>query len=101
MSPSTKLNDNSEITIPIRNLIALIITTAIGVMGYSNITERLSFVEHSLVLHTVQIDQNSEFRTLWPRGELGALPDDAEQNIRLTFLEKQLAGVLEKMEADE
>tara|TARA_R110002020_G_scaffold67682_1_gene177538 strand:+ start:15611 stop:15916 length:306 start_codon:yes stop_codon:yes gene_type:complete len=101
MAPSTKLNDNSEITIPIRNLIALIIATAIGVMGYSNLTERLSFVEHSLVLQTIQVDQNSEFRTLWPRGELGALPDDAEQNIRLDFLEKQLEGVLEKMEADE
>jgi hypothetical protein len=32
---------------------------------------------------------NSEFRVKWPRGELGALPDDAEQNMRLLFLEKQ------------
>ena len=101
MASSTKLNDNSEITIPIRNLIALIIATAIGVMSYSNITKRLSFLEHSLVLQSVEVEQNSEFRTLWPRGELGALPDDAEQNIRLTFLEKQLEGVLEKMGADE
>jgi hypothetical protein len=31
---------------------------------------------------------NSEFRIKWPRGELGALPDDAEQNMRLLFLEK-------------
>jgi len=101
MASSTKLNDNSEITIPIRNLIALIIATAIGVMSYSNITKRLSFLEHSLVLQSVEVEQNSEFRTLWPRGELGALPDDAEQNIRLTFLEKQLEGVLEKIGADE
>ena len=100
MVSSTKLNDNSEITIPIRNLIALIIATAIGVMSYSNITKRLSFLEHSLVLQSVEVEQNSEFRTLWPRGELGALPDDAEQNIRLTFLEKQLEGVLEKMGED-
>ena len=101
MASSPKLSDNSEITIPIRNLIALIIATAIGVMSYSNITKRLSFLEHSLVLQSVEVEQNSEFRTLWPRGELGALPDDAEQNIRLTFLEKQLEGVLEKMRADE
>jgi hypothetical protein len=31
---------------------------------------------------------NSEFRIRWPRGELGALPDDAEQNMRLIYLEK-------------
>lgn len=96
-----KLNDGSEITIPIRNLIALIITTAVGVMGYFNITERLSFLEHNHALQTVQVEQNSEFRTLWPRGELGSLPDDAEQNIRLTFLEKQIEGLLIKMEAQE
>lgn len=36
-----------------------------------------------------EVDMNSEFRVKWPRGELGALPDDAEQNMRLTFLEKQ------------
>ena len=29
----------------------------------------------------------------WPRGELGSLPDDAEQNIRLTYLEKKLEQV--------
>jgi len=33
---------------------------------------------------------NSEFRVKWPRGELGSLPDDAEQNIRLDFLEKKI-----------
>jgi len=32
---------------------------------------------------------NSEFRVKWPRGELGSLPDDAEQNMRILFLEKQ------------
>lgn len=36
-----------------------------------------------------EVELNSEFRVKWPRGELGALPDDAEQNMRLTFLEKQ------------
>jgi len=89
-SPSTKLNESSEITIPIRNLIALVLATGVAVMGYFNITERLSFLEHNQALQTVQVEQNSEFRTLWPRGDLGALPDDAEQNIRLTYLEQQL-----------
>ena len=36
---------------------------------------------------------NSEFRTKWPRGELGALPDDAEQNMRLNFYERELEKV--------
>ena len=98
MPPATKLNESSEITIPLRNLIALIVATAIGVMGYFYITERLSFLEHNHALQTIQVEQNSEFRTLWPRGELGSLPDDAEQNIRIDFLEQQLEKIIEKME---
>ena len=84
---STRLNESSEITIPLRNLIALIVATGIAVTGYFRLTERLSFVERSVELMNVQVESNSEFRILWPRGELGALPDDAEQNIRLTYLE--------------
>jgi len=41
---------------------------------------------------------NAEFRIKWPRGELGALPDDAEQNMRLTFIEKQMQKHEEQLE---
>ena len=84
---STRLNESSEITLPVRNLLALIVATGVAVTGYFRVTERLSFMERSVELMNVQVDSNSEFRILWPRGELGSLPDDAEQNIRLTYLE--------------
>jgi len=45
-----------------------------------------------------EVDMNSEFRVKWPRGELGALPDDAEQNMRLLFLEKQASKQEELLE---
>ena len=83
-----RLNESSESTIPVRNLIALVLATGVAVMGYFNITERLNFLEHNSDLLTISVEQNSEFRTLWPRGELGSLPDDAEQNLRLTYLEE-------------
>ena len=84
---STRLNESSEITIPVRNLLALIVATGVAVTGYFRVTERLSFMERSVELMNVQVESNSEFRILCPRGELGSLPDDAEQNIRLTYLE--------------
>lgn len=83
-----RLNDQSEITIPVRNLIALVAATAVAVTGYYRVGERLSVLERSAELSGVQIEANSEFRVLWPRGELGSLPDDAEQNMRLTYLEE-------------
>ena len=33
---------------------------------------------------------NSEFRVKWPRGELGALPDDAKQDLRIEYLQTDL-----------
>ena len=95
--PTTRLNESSEITIPVRNLIALVFATGVAVMGYFNITERLNFLEHNSDLLTISVEQNSEFRTLWPRGELGSLPDDAEQNLRLMYLEEMINELEEQI----
>ena len=82
---ASRLNDGSEITIPVRNLIALIAATAVAVTGYYRVGERLSVLERNAELSAVQIEANSEFRILWPRGELGSLPADAEQFMMLEF----------------
>ena len=95
--PTTRLNESSEITIPVRNLLALVVATGVAVTGYFRVTERLSFIERSVELMNVQVESNSEFRILWPRGELGALPDDAEQNLRLTYLEGMIDEIEEQI----
>ena len=83
--PAARVNDSSEITIPVRNIIALIAATAVAVTGYYRVGERLSVLERNAELSAVQIEANSEFRILWPRGELGSLPADAEQFMMLEF----------------
>ena len=40
---------------------------------------------------------NTEFRVKWPRGELGALPDDAKQDLRIEYLQKDVESILEKI----
>jgi hypothetical protein len=87
------LNDNTMVNIPIRNLIALVFGVAIAATAYVNITTRITQLEHDRSLGDLEIKQNSEFRIKWPRGELGALPEDAEQNLRLQYLEKHLDEV--------
>jgi len=44
------------------------------------------------------VERNTFFSENWPRGSIGALPDDAEQNMRLTFLEKQIGKHEELLE---
>ena len=91
-----KVSDSSVISIPLRNLIAIIIGVSVAVSGYFALTQRLDMIEKDTDIMKVFVDQNSEFRVKWPRGELGALPDDAEQNMRLNHIEKQLEKLLEE-----
>ena len=93
-----KVSDSSVISIPLRNLVAIIIGVSVAVSGYFALTQRLDMIEKDTDIMKVFVDQNSEFRVKWPRGELGALPDDAEQNMRLNHLEKQVEKLLEELD---
>ena len=87
---AVKINHKTELTIPVRNLVGLIIAVAVFVWAYFAVEERLNMLEHVTKIIDIEMKMNSEFRVKWPRGELGALPDDAEQNLRLDFLEKKV-----------
>ena len=98
------LNDSTNITIPIRNLIALVLAVAVSVTGYVNLISRITQLEQTQHIKDVEMGMNSEFRIKWPRGELGALPDDAEQNLRLTYVEsnlEELNNVVRKLQVKE
>ena len=88
---SLNVSDNSVIAIPLRNLIAIIGTVAVGVWGYFGVSERLNFIEHELDLQMKDIELNSEFRIKWPRGEMGSLPDDARQDMKIEMLEQEVS----------
>jgi len=45
---------------------------------------------------SADLEKNTEFRIKWPRGEMGALPADAEQ----FMLIEHIAGELEKLAKD-
>ena len=38
-----------------------------------------------------ELEKNSEFRIKWPRGEMGSLPDDARQDMKIEMLEQEVA----------
>jgi hypothetical protein len=90
-----KVNESTDITIPLRNLLSIIGGVAIAVIGYFHIDERIMMLEHEQEKMMLDVENNSEFRIKWPRGELGSLPADAEQNMRLDFIEKKLEEISE------
>ena len=90
----SKVGENTEMQISLKWFVQILVVVALAVWGYFGITERINFLEHEQEIASINVNLNSEFRVKWPRGELGALPDDAEQNMRLDMLEK----IVDKME---
>ena len=74
-----KVSENTNIQLPLRNLISIIAAVALGVWAYFGIIERLNTIETNGKLMIVDVEKNTEFRIKWPRGEMGALPADSEQ----------------------
>lgn len=85
-----KLDDSTNVGINIKWLIQIVIGVGATVTLYFTIMSALSKLEIETMRHNQEIELNSEFRIKWPRGEMGSLPDDAEQNLRLNHLERDV-----------
>jgi hypothetical protein len=85
-----KVNDNTSLGINLKWLVQIIVVAAMAVWGYFGITSKISQLEIDVLRMKDAVEMNSDFRVKWPLGQLGALPDDAEQNMRLRFIEKDI-----------
>ena len=74
-----KVSSESNVQLPLRNLISIIGAVAVGVWAYFGIIERLNIIETNGKLMLADLEKNTEFRIKWPRGEMGRLPADSEQ----------------------
>ena len=93
------VSDKTAISMPMRNLLAILSATAVGVWAFFGIQERLNTLETRVTLSESDLTKNTEFRIKWPRGELGALPADAQQDLLIEFLSGQLESMMEDMES--
>ncbi len=98
METPLNVSDNTKFAMPVRNLISLIIAVALGVWAYFGIVERLNKIETQMVLFESDLVKNTEFRIKWPRGELGALPADAEQFMLIEHLSGEFDKLLDNIE---
>ena len=91
-----KISDNTVVATPLRNIISLIAAAAVGTWAYFGVIERLNQIETNITLMNTDLEENTEFRIKWPRGEMGSLPADSEQ----FMLIEHLAGQLEKLSSN-
>ena len=58
---ATKLSEDTQVAIPLKNLIGLIIGTVIAVTAYFGLTERIAFLEHNYTMMDMQVDKNNDW----------------------------------------
>ena len=91
-----KLGPEQNVNMPMKTVISLIIMVSLGTMGYFQIQEKLNQHDTLLQMHTKDLDQNSEFRIKYPRGELGQSSGESE----LFMLVEHMSGLLEDLEKE-
>ena len=121
-SKPLKISEEAAVQMPMKTVASLIIIVALGTMGYFQMIERLNVADTRLQIMEKDLNENTEFRIKWPRGQLGSLPADSEQfmmiedlyktteklnahiesmalnKVNIQFLRKQMDKVLEDIE---
>ena len=122
MGKPLKISEEAAVQMPMKTVASLIIIVALGTMGYFQIIERLNVADTRIQIMEKDLEENTEFRIKWPRGQLGSLPADSEQfmmiedlykttdklnkhiesmalnKVNIEFLTKQMDKVLEDIE---
>ena len=82
------LSEEAKVQMPFKTVASLIVIVALGTMGYFQMVERLNITDTRLQLMEKDLEENTEFRIKWPRGQLGSLPADSEQFMMIEDLYK-------------
>ncbi len=104
------ISDNTAISMPVRNMLAIIGAVAVGVWAYFGVLERITMLEtksqlaeKDLNAHVERLEadltKNTEFRIKWPRGEMGSLPADGEQFMLIEDLYKTTEKMQQHIES--
>ncbi len=110
MANRMDVSDNTAVSMPIRNMLAIIGAVGVGVWSYFGIIERLNRLETNTTLLEKDLNQavemvsadmekNTEFRIKWPRGEMGSLPADSEQFMLIEHIAGQVEQIQKSMES--
>ena len=91
-----KISDEAAVQMPMKTVASLITIIAVGTWAYFGIHEKLNQHSTKIELMTKDLEQNSEFRIKYPRGELGQSSGEAE----LFMLVEHIAGLLDELEIE-
>ena len=82
-----------------KTVASLIVIVALGTMGYFQMVERLNVADTRIQIMEKDLEENTEVRIKWPRGQLGSLPADSEQFMMLEDIYKNLDRINKHLES--
>ena len=88
MTRPLKISEEAAVQMPMKTVASLIIMVAVGTWAYFGIIEKQNKMATQLELMSKDVENNSEFRIKWPRGQMGTLPADSEQYMMIEDLYK-------------
>jgi hypothetical protein len=98
-----ELSEKSKVQLDVKALIGMVVGV-ISIAGvWFTLTAEIAQLQLDVVRMHDAVELNEEFRIKWPRGEMGALPDDAKQDLKIEYLQKeveQLKEVVKELEID-
>jgi len=82
-----KVSENTSVSMPIKNMVGIIVAVAMGIFAYTEVTARLTSLETSRELFQADLLKKSE-----------QLPTDQEQFMLLEHISTQVENVQKEME---
>ena len=96
MTKPLKISEQAAVQMPMKTVASLIALVAIGTWAYFGLHETLNAHSTKIELMQKDLEQNSEFRIKYPRGELGQSSGEAE----LFMLVEHMSGLIESMDEE-
>tara|TARA_R110002012_G_scaffold4382_2_gene20158 strand:- start:2892 stop:3221 length:330 start_codon:yes stop_codon:yes gene_type:complete len=92
----TNISQESKVQLDLQTLIGMIVGIVSLAGIWFTLTAEISQLQLDVMRMQDDVALNHEFRVKWPRGEMGSLPDDAKQDLRIEYLQEDV-DVLQKV----
>jgi hypothetical protein len=93
------VTESSQVTLDLKTLIGILVTILSIAGVYFTLTGQIATLQLDVIRMQDSVEMNEEFRIKWPRGELGALPDDAVQDLNIEYIQADIAKLQAEFDA--
>ena len=90
MADKKSLSQDSNVSLDIKALIGMVVGIVSIAGVWFSLTAEIAQLQLDVVRMEDTVSRNEEFRIKWPRGEMGALPDDAKQDLKILYLQAEV-----------